>query len=225
MQNADPTKPVHFSGAARAKIITFAPINVDNFVSLDSLNEAAKKCPRCPLQCNATQTVVGEGAMNANLMIVGKQPGDAEDLSGCPFIGPSGKLLDQGLRLENIERKVIYVTNAVKHFKFEPRGKRRIHQKPNADEIQHCKYWLVNEINLVRPKLILAMGATAIGALRGSDKNVTTRRGQIENLNATTQILSTFHPAAILRMQDVDQSNQMQRQFFSDLKQAARLLT
>lgn len=94
MQNADPTKPVHFSGAARAKIITFAPINFDNFVSLDSLNEAAKKCPRCPLQCNATQTVVGEGAMNANLMIVGKQPGDAEDLSGCPFIGPSGKLLD-----------------------------------------------------------------------------------------------------------------------------------
>ena len=129
------------------------------------------------------------------------------------------------MRLENIERKDIYVTNAVKHFKFEPRGKRLIHQKPNADEIQHCKYWLVNEINLVRPKLILAMGATAIGALRGSDKNVTTRRGQIENFNATTQILPTFHPAAILRMQDVDQSNQMQRQFFSDLKQAARLLT
>jgi uracil-DNA glycosylase len=224
MQNANPTTPAHFSNAARAKVIAPAGVNFGSFLSLDALNDSARKCQRCPLHCNATQTVVGEGSETAHLMIVGEQPGDEEDLSGRPFVGPSGKLLDQGLSEEKIERKDIYVTNAVKHFKFEPRGKRRIHQKPNAGEIQHCKYWLVNEVKIVRPKLILAMGATAIGALTGSDKNVTARRGQIEKLNTETQVLPTFHPAAILRMQDPEKSDEMKRQFYSDLKQAKDLL-
>jgi uracil-DNA glycosylase len=218
MQSANPTTPVHFSNAARAKTITTPEINFDNFLSLDALNEAAKKCQRCALHCNATQTVLGEGASNARIMIVGEQPGDEEDLRGRPFVGPSGLLLNEALRLENIDRNEIYVTNAVKHFKFEPRGKRRIHQKPNAGEIQHCKYWLINEINIVRPKIILAMGATALGTLSGSDKDITERRGHLENLNATTQILPTFHPAAILRAPDAKKADEIKEQFLSDFK-------
>jgi uracil-DNA glycosylase len=223
MRNANPTAPVHFSTVARAKKIATGELNFKSFASLDELNDQAKKCQRCPLHCNATQTVLGEGSSTASLMIIGEQPGDEEDLIGRPFVGPSGKLLNDGLNIEKIERQNIYVTNAVKHFKFEPRGKRRVHQKPDAGEVQHCKYWLVNEINLVRPKLILAMGATAIGAVTGSDKNVTARRGTIEILNAATQILPTFHPAAILRMQDREKANEMKGQFLSDLKQAKLL--
>ena len=218
MQNANPTTPVHFANVARASPIATSDINVDNFSTLDELNEAAKKCRRCPLHCNATQTVLGKGASNANVMIVGEQPGDEEDLSGRPFVGPSGILLNEALRSENIDRNKIYVTNAVKHFKFEPRGKRRIHLKPNAGEIQHCKYWLINEIKIVRPKFILAMGATALGVLTGSDKTISQRRGQLENFDASTHILPTFHPAAILRAHDAKKSDEMKAQFFSDVK-------
>jgi uracil-DNA glycosylase len=225
MQNANPTTPVHFSNVARAKIISAPEINFDSFSSLDELNEAAKKCQRCALHCNATQTVLGEGASNASVMIVGEQPGDEEDLRGRPFVGPSGTVLNEALQLENIDRNQIYVTNAVKHFKFEPKGKRRIHQKPNAGEIQHCKYWLVNEISLVRPKIILAMGATALGVLTGSDKNITERRGQLEKLDATTHILPTFHPAAILRAHDARKYDEMKAQFFSDFKKLKQLST
>ena len=225
MQNANPTTPVHFANVARASPIATSDINVDNFSTLDELNEAAKKCRRCPLHCNATQTVLGEGASNATVMIVGEQPGDEEDLSGRPFVGPSGILLNEALRSENIDRNKIYVTNVVKHFKFEPRGKRRIHQKPNAGEIQHCKYWLINEIKIVRPKLILAMGATALGVLTGSDKNISQRRGQLENLNASTHILPTFHPAAILRAHDANKSDEIKAKFFSDVKKLKQYVT
>ena len=180
MRKSLPSAPSSFAAAARAATVVTGERFLKHFSSISEINAEVLKCRRCPLYCNATQAVGGEGAANAKLMIVGEQPGHEEDLVGRPFVGPSGKLFDQALKAGNISREDVYVSNAVKHFKFEPRGKRRIHQRPNAGEIQHCKYWLISEIEMIRPKLILAMGATAVGALTGSDKNIGKRRGQVE---------------------------------------------
>ncbi len=225
MQNSQPTKPSSFAVAARAPAVSTHKLPQQYFSSITELNNAAQKCQRCPLHCNATQTVVGEGPANAKLMIVGEQPGDEEDLSGRPFVGPSGKLLDKALAAAGVLRDSIYISNAVKHFKFEPRGKRRIHMRPNSGEIQHCKYWLINEIGLIRPKLVLAMGATAAGVLTGSDQNIGARRGSIEHSNDNYAVMTTFHPSAILRAVNADTAGQMKAHFFSDIVKAMGFAT
>ena len=223
MRNSLPTTPSPFAVAARAPSVATHDFSFEQFSTLSELNKSAQKCQRCPLYCNATQTVVGEGPDNAKLMIVGEQPGDEEDLSGKPFVGPAGKLFDSALTAAGILRDEIYVSNAVKHFKFEPRGKRRIHQRPNAGEIQHCRYWLVNEVKLVQPKLILAMGATAAHALTGSGKNLTVRRGQLEFGINGVRVMPTFHPAAILRSFDQQHADEMKGHLFSDLAKAVAI--
>ena len=220
MQKSLPTAPAAFATAARAAPINIAASHDGKFADLGELNRVARTCQRCPLYCNATQTVVGEGASDAKVMIVGEQPGHEEDLVGRPFIGPAGKLLHDVLMNLEVDRTEIYVTNAVKHFKFEPRGKRRIHQRPNRYEIQHCRYWLLNEIELVRPELIVAMGATASGALTGSDKDIGARRGQISSTSFGGAVMTTFHPAAILRAASFSKAREMKNLFISDLQMA-----
>ncbi len=224
MRISSPSKAAGFADAARAPEIHIVKPRESQFSNLIDLNNAARTCQRCTLHCNATQTVVGEGDSEAKLMIVGEQPGDAEDLAGRPFVGPAGKLLDEALKNSNIKREKAYVTNAVKHFKFEPRGKRRIHQRPNRYEVQHCKYWLINEIEIVRPTLIIAMGATAAGALTGSDSNIATRRGRIVKTDFGPSLLITFHPAAILRAGAYERADEMKSQLLADLNMAAAWL-
>lgn len=168
--------------------------------TLASLAREAGHCTRCPLHCNATQTVFGSGPEDANIMIVGEQPGDHEDLAGKPFVGPAGQLFDRTLAQIGIERKKLYVTNAVKHFKYETRGKRRIHQRPNAGEVEQCRWWLNQEIALVRPKLIVAMGATALYALTGGKEKVTEIRGRPLPMEEGRTLFVTVHPSYLLRL-------------------------
>jgi len=164
----------------------------------------AKSCTRCPLYKNATQTVFGEGPVGVRLMLVGEQPGDQEDLAGRPFVGPAGKMLDRALIDAGVDRSRVYVTNVVKHFKNEPRGKRRLHKKPNRYEVEVCKVWLDQEIALVRPQLVLAMGVTAASALVGKAVTLSRLRGQVVAFaNAGGQQgMVTIHPSSILRAPD-----------------------
>ncbi|MFW8636281.1 UdgX family uracil-DNA binding protein [Cribrihabitans pelagius] len=188
------------------------------------LAEAIRGCTRCPLHRSATQAVPGQGPANARLMIVGEQPGDQEDLSGLPFTGPSGELLDQVAASAGLDRKAAYVTNAVKHFKFKPRGKRRLHQRPDASEVAHCKWWLEAELAQVQPRLALALGATAAGALLGEGGGVTARRGTVEHTAAGLPVLITLHPAFLLRQQSPGERDAAEALFESDLRLAARML-
>jgi DNA polymerase len=162
----------------------------------------AKACTRCSLYRNATQTVFGEGPVRAKIMLVGEQPGDQEDLAGKPFVGPAGKILDRALADAGIERRRVYVTNAVKHFKNEPRGKKRLHKKPNRYEVEVCKVWLTQEIALVRPRLILAMGVTAAMALAGRAITLSRERGRELVFEEGSRGMVTLHPSAILRVPD-----------------------
>jgi DNA polymerase len=173
--------------------------------SLDALRGAAAGCRGCGLYENATQTVFGEGSKRADVMFVGEQPGDQEDLQGRPFVGPAGKLFDRALEEAGIDRSTVYVTNAVKHFKWTPapRGKRRIHKKPSAEEIRACRPWLDAEIEAVTPKVIVALGATAAQALLGRTFKVTERRGElIETEDIDALVTATVHPSSILRAPD-----------------------
>jgi uracil-DNA glycosylase len=170
--------------------------------TLAGLVKAARGCTRCPLYQDATQTVFGEGPEDAEMMVVGEQPGDQEDIAGRPFVGPAGQLFDRALVKAGIDRRRLYVTNAVKHFKFTPRGKRRIHQKPNAGEIEQCRWWLEEERRLIRPSLTLALGATACRALTGSDRNLLKRRGTFETARDGGPVFITVHPSYLLRLQD-----------------------
>ncbi|MGE6741683.1 UdgX family uracil-DNA binding protein [Allorhizobium pseudoryzae] len=167
---------------------------------LEALRHAASRCTLCPLHCHATQTVFGEGRVGASAMIVGEQPGDQEDLAGRPFVGPAGKLFDGVLSEVGLDRSSLYVTNAVKHFKYEPRGKRRIHQKPNQAEIEQCRWWLKQEVDLVQPKLIVAMGATAYFSLTGEKKRLTDVRGHILPMDQGRKLFVTVHPSFLLRI-------------------------
>src|SRR5581483_9792584 len=167
--------------------------------SLPALREASKGCRGCDLFERGTQTVFGEGTSEAEVMLVGEQPGDYEDRQGRPFVGPAGQLLDRALTEAGIDRQKVYVTNAVKHFKWEPRGKRRIHQKPNAREIQACKPWLEAEISTVRPRVIVALGATAAQSLFGNQFRVSRQRGQLISSPLAPSALATVHPSSILR--------------------------
>jgi uracil-DNA glycosylase len=192
--------------------------------SLSNVRTAAKECRACDLWKLGTQTVFGEGARTAELMLVGEQPGDAEDLAGHPFVGPAGKLLDRALQAAGIDRAAVYVTNVVKHFKWEPRGKRRIHKKPNAGEIAACRPWLDTEIELVAPRALVCLGATAAQALLGRQFKVTTRRGEFVPSALAPLVLATVHPSSILRApDDVTRRLEMKR-FTDDLRKVALAL-
>jgi uracil-DNA glycosylase family protein len=193
--------------------------------SLPLLRAAAAGCKGCHLWAPATQTVFGEGAASAGVLLVGEQPGDKEDLEGRPFVGPAGRELDRGLDAAGIDRKQVYVTNAVKHFKFEPRGKRRIHQKPNWTELAACRPWLDAEVETVKPTVIVCLGATAAQSLLGRDFRVTRERGQPrEGKPLADWILATIHPSSILRQRDEDARHAEREAFVRDLAVVATLL-
>src|SRR3954453_4127989 len=172
--------------------------------TLKTAKDASKACRGCELWKLGTQTVFGEGPRHAPLMLIGEQPGDAEDLSGHPFVGPAGKLLDRALADAGIDRTLVYVTNAVKHFKWEPRGKRRIHKKPRASEIAACRPWLDTEIALVKPRIVVCLGATAAQALLGRQFKVTQHRGVFVTSPIAPIVLATVHPSSLLRAPDAD---------------------
>jgi uracil-DNA glycosylase family protein len=192
--------------------------------TLESAAEAAKHCHACDLWKNATQTVFGEGAAHARVLFVGEQPGDKEDLEGRPFVGPAGAVLDKALVEAGIDRKQTYVTNAVKHFKWEPRGKRRIHKKPNSLEITACRPWLDVEIELVKPNVVVCLGATAAQALLGRTFRVTQQRGKLMPFGPAPKILATVHPSSILRAQDEESRHREYELFVQDLRVVADIL-
>jgi DNA polymerase len=193
--------------------------------SLPSLRAAAQGCKGCRLWAPATQTVFGEGTVDAEVILVGEQPGDREDIEGAPFVGPAGRELDRGLEAAGIDRRRVYVTNAVKHFKFEPRGKRRIHQKPNWTELAACRPWLDAEIEVVRPRVIVCLGATAAQSLLGRGFRVTRQRGEaIPAAPLADWIVATIHPSAILRQRDDDARRAERDAFARDLGTVAALL-
>ena len=196
--------------------------------TLEQLRAAEAECTRCPLYRDATQVVPGEGPHHAKFMLVGEQPGDKEDLAGRPFVGPAGKLLDRALADAEIARDDTYVTNAVKHFKNEPRGKRRIHKRPNVGEIEKCRWWLEREIAIVKPALIVALGSTAARSLLGRDAKVLKERGRVETgvdgAAAGVPVFITIHPSALLRIEDDDERHAAYRQFVDDMKAVKRRL-
>jgi DNA polymerase len=196
------------------------PVNA----SLKDLRAAAQSCKNCDLYKHATQTVFGEGSQRSKLLLVGEQPGDQEDLSGQPFVGPAGKLLDHALEQAGIDRKKVYVTNAVKHFKWEPRGKRRVHKKPNAAEIAACRPWLDAEIAAIHPQVILCLGATAAQALLGKTFRVTQHRGEFVDSPLAPYVAATVHPSSILRASDEQSRHEEKARFIADLKKIARIL-
>ena len=193
--------------------------------TLKSAREGAKNCRGCDLWKIGTQTVFGEGPRRAALMLIGEQPGDAEDLSGRPFVGPAGRLLDRALAAAGIDRASVYLTNAVKHFKWEPRGKRRIHKKPRASEVSACRPWLDTEIALVKPRVIVCLGATAAQALLGAAFKVTQHRGRIVPSPLPARVLATVHPSSILRAPDDKARREEMKRFTDDLREAARALS
>jgi len=191
--------------------------------SLSAFRNAAVDCKACDLWRRGTQTVFGEGSGRAEVLFVGEQPGNEEDLSGRPFVGPAGRLLDEALSEAGIERDQTYVTNVVKHFKWEPRGKRRIHKKPGTTEIAACRPWLEAEIALVKPKVIVCLGATAAQALLGSKFRVTKERGRPLESSLAPFIVATVHPSSILRAPDEKTRHREKELFIEDLRQAAKL--
>ena len=192
--------------------------------TLASLKLAAAGCKACDLWEKGTQTVFGEGSRRSRVLFVGEQPGNEEDLSGKPFVGPAGRLLDNALEEAGIDRKQTYVTNVVKHFKWEPRGKRRIHKKPNATEIAACRPWLEAELALVQPDVVVALGATAAQALIGPQFRVTKQRGEFIESTLAPYVMATVHPSSILRAPD-DETRQLEyRHFVDDLKKLARVI-
>ena len=190
--------------------------------TLSGLRDAAAGCRACDLYKTGTQTVFGEGGEHASVMFVGEQPGDREDIEGKPFVGPAGRLLDEALAEAGIDRKRVYITNAVKHFKWKPQGKRRLHQKPNAAEISACRPWLDAEIALIKPTILVLLGATAAQALLGRDFRVSLQRGQFIERPGLPLMMATVHPSSILRAPD-DESREIEMQaFVQDLRRLAQ---
>jgi DNA polymerase len=196
---------------------------LEEIKSLAEARAAVQGCTRCPLYEFATQAVFGAGPARADIMFVGEQPGDQEDQQGKPFVGPAGQVFDRALKKVGLDRREVYVTNAVKHFKFTPRGKRRIHQKPDAGEIQACRFWLNLERDFVQPKLIVAMGATAVRGVIGKAATITSLRGKPTEFEDGTMVLATVHPSFLLRMPDRDAAAVELERFEADLKLAHRL--
>ncbi len=191
--------------------------------SLTELAEREAECTRCPLYRNATQVVPGEGHRQARMMVVGEQPGDREDLAGRPFVGPAGKLFDAALAEAEIPRAAVFVTNAVKHFKFEQRGKRRLHARPNAGEIERCKWWLGQERKLVAPAVLVAMGATAVRSLLGRAVSVSSLRGEVTRLEDGTPMIATIHPSYLLRIREPEAREKERAGFVADLRRGWEL--
>jgi DNA polymerase len=183
---------------------------------------AAKTCTACHLYERATQTVFGEGHKGATMMLVGEQPGDYEDVAGKPFVGPAGKIMDRALEEAGIDRAEVYVTNAVKHFKWEPRGKRRIHKKPNSREIAACRPWLEAELRIVKPRLVVAMGATAAQTIFGPAFRVTRERGKVLSSKFAAKVLATVHPSSLLRQPDEESRQREYERFVADLRSARK---
>jgi uracil-DNA glycosylase len=192
---------------------------------LDKLKAAAAGCTACPLHERGTQTVFGEGRERARLMLIGEQPGDQEDLAGRPFVGPAGQLLDWALDKAGIDRAQAYVTNVVKHFKWVPRGKRRIHSKPSSMEIKACLPWLEAELEVVRPEVIVLLGATAAQALLGASFRVTRERGNFVRSNLAPHVMATVHPSSLLRIEDDAERKDAIRQFVRELRKVAAVLS
>jgi DNA polymerase len=191
------------------------------WVTLAAVRNEAAHCRRCPLYKDATQTVFGAGSTEARIVIIGEQPGDREDIEGLPFVGPAGKLLDKALREAGIDPAEVYITNAVKHFKHIRQGKRRIHKRPNREEVVACKPWLDAELAAVQPSLVVALGATAAQALMGSSFRVTKQRGVILAGPNGIDVLATVHPSSILRTQGTDARHTAMEAFVNDLRSAA----
>src|SRR5215469_12701309 len=189
--------------------------------SLATMREAAAHCTACRLHKRATQTVFGEGLKDAAIMLVGEQPGDYEDVAGKRFVGPAGKIMDRALAEAGIDRSQVYVTNAVKHFKWEPRGKRRIHQKPNSREIAACRPWLEAELRIVKPNLVVAMGATAAQTIFGPGFKVTRERGKVLSSKLAPRVVATVHPSSLLRQPDEESREREYKHFVADLRDAS----
>jgi DNA polymerase len=192
--------------------------------SLTAWREAAAHCRACDLWKNATQTVFGEGRRTAKVVFVGEQPGDREDREGKPFVGPAGRVLDEALEAAGIDRKSVYVTNAVKHFKWRPAGKRRLHEKPNRSEIAACRLWLDAEIGILKPQVIVCLGATAAQALIAPSFKVTRLRGKLIPSTLAPHVMATVHPSSILRAPDDDAREREMKMFVADLTAVARLI-
>ncbi|MEA2935399.1 MAG: uracil-DNA glycosylase [Variibacter sp.] len=193
--------------------------------TLTQLRAAEAACTRCPLYRGATQVVPGEGPGKAKLLVVGEQPGDKEDIAGHPFVGPAGKVLDRALEEAGILRETAFVTNAVKHFKHEMRGKRRLHKKPNAYEIDRCKWWLDSERRILKARVVVALGATALRSLTGRTTAISAMRGQEQRLDDGAALVATIHPSYLLRIREEADKRVQYRQFVQDLERAAALLT
>jgi DNA polymerase len=198
-----------------------AAVLIQPGAGLDELRRAAAGCKACPLWERGTQTVFGEGGPRARVVLVGEQPGHEEDLAGKPFVGPAGRLLDRALEEAGIDRDQAYVTNVVKHFKWEPRGKRRIHAKPNAMEIAACRPWLDAELSVLKPQALVCLGATAAQAVLGRDFRVTQHRGEFVECPLAPRVMATVHPSSILRAPD-DETRRIERErFVEDLRKVA----
>src|SRR6266403_3783723 len=208
----------------KRELKTAAPLIPEN-PTIPKLREAAAGCRACDLWELGTQTVFGEGSPKARVMLVGEQPGDQEDLQGRPFVGPAGRILDKALEEAGIDRKEVYVTNAVKHFKWEPRGKRRIHKKPNSLEIAACKPWLEAEIEVIRPDVIVCLGATAAQAIFGPLFRVTRERGKVLSSKFAPKVLATVHPSSLLRQSDEESRQREYKRFVLDLRAVVKAAT
>ncbi|HEV2319724.1 MAG TPA: UdgX family uracil-DNA binding protein [Verrucomicrobiae bacterium] len=203
--------------------LTAAPL-IPARPTIDTLQRAARICRACPLWKTGTQTVFGDGSHEATVVLVGEQPGNDEDLAGKPFVGPAGKLLDKALVEAGIRRDEVYVTNAVKHFKWEPRGKRRLHKKPGAREIAACRPWLDAELDVLKPKVLVCLGATAAQALLGKAFLVSKRRGELISSKLAPNVMATVHPSSILRAPDDETRHAEMEKFVADLKRVAKMI-
>jgi len=207
----------------RKPLNTAAPL-IPPHPTLAKLRQAAAGCTACDLYKSGTQTVFGEGSRHAKIMFVAEQPGDKEDLEGRPFVGPAGRILDKALTAVGIDRTETYVTNAVKHFKWEPRGKRRIHKKPNQLEIMACRPWLEAEIAVAKPEIVVCLGATAAQSLLGSGFKVTERRGEMIPHRLAPWVTATVHPSSILRAPGEEQRHEQMAMFLEDLRKVRRAM-
>jgi uracil-DNA glycosylase family protein len=207
---------------AKSGADVWKPAPVPDTKSLGTVAAAAKTCTACPLYKNATHTVFGEGPKRAIIVMIGEQPGDYEDVAGKPFVGPAGKVLDRGLEDAGINRDEVYVTNAVKHFKWEPRGKRRIHQKPSARDIAACRPWLEAELRLIEPKLVVCLGSTAAQTIFGPSFRVTKQRGHVLESSFAKKVVATVHPSSLLRQPDEASREREYKNFVADLRVALK---
>ncbi|HEY1544096.1 MAG TPA: UdgX family uracil-DNA binding protein [Xanthobacteraceae bacterium] len=198
--------------------------DVPDIRSLTALRDAEAACTRCPLYRNATQVVPGEGPKHAQVMLVGEQPGDQEDRQGHPFVGPAGRVLDRAIVDAGLDRKQVFVTNAVKHFKFEPRGKRRLHKRPNAGEIDACRWWIDRERTIIKPRVIVALGATAARGVLGRTVTISSVRGDVLDAGDGSRIIVTIHPSYLLRLPDDASKEREYKGFVDDLRRCKRLL-